>query len=474
MSEQQLDKAWYRKYRPSTMKEYCGERIKRTVESRFTVPQNRPNVMMIYGTRGCGKTTFARIISKYYLCENPINGEPCEQCEICQSINQILIEGETGVECPGVTEVDATTANGKEAIQSIIEEAEMAPIYTKYKILILDECHMITASAQNSLLKIIEDIPPHLVVIFATTDPEKVLGTIHSRCQLKLEAKKQSVEDMANRLLEIAKAEQIETSMDALRLVAKKGNRVPRECINLLENIAKNYGNRVLLEDVIDSTGEIASEIYINFFKAANKNLGEVLKFNKLLKEKDMAIDKFFSGIMRFTLDAMYIKHGISLEDYTSDYVKTIKSLYDDYTSGDFDMLLQILEYAANHISQDDAKNEVLLTTTAMRIGKVKLLAQGLSKEQSEAVKENRESVITYGRQNGRSDVDTESLKQEINPDMLTRKFTSLKGVDVKEILSDAANIELNPTHDESTSITNNDNTFVAQDDILRMMESDD
>lgn len=473
MSDQQLQKAWYRKYRPYTMKDYCGERIKRTVQSRFTVPENRPNVMMIYGTRGCGKTTFARIISKYYLCENPINGEPCEQCEICRSINEILIDGETGVECPGVIEVDAAKTNGKNDLQEIVEEAEIAPIYTKYKIVIFDECHEISKAAQNSLLKIIEDVPPHLVVIFATTNPEGVIGTIHSRCQLKLEARKQSVDDMANRLLEISKAEQIETSMDALRLIAKKGDRVPRECINILENTAKNYG-RVLLEDVIDNTGEIASEVYIKFFQAANKSLAEVLKFNSILKEKDIAIPVFFSNIMRFVLDAMYIAHGISLEDYTKDYIKTIKDLYSEYTSNDFDTLLQILEYADNNLSRnDDNKNELLLTTTAMRIGKIKLLSAGLSKEQSVAIKENKESVISYGRRSGRNNLDTESLKHEINPDMLTKNFSDLKGVNAKAKLLEAANVSLNPADDNQDKVLDNQG-YLDEYSIMKMMESDD
>ena len=290
--------AWYRKYRPKTMDDYLGESIRQIVKNRFTREDARPSVMMIYGTRGCGKTTFARIISKYYLCENPKeDGRPCEECDVCLSINETLINGEAGVETPGVVEVDATTANGKEAIQNIIEDAIIPPTYTKKKLLILDECHMITAQAQNSLLKIIEDIPPHLVVIFATTDPEKVLGTVHSRCQLKLEVKKQSIDDMASRLLQIATYEGVTTSREALKIIAKKGDRVPRECINLLESIAKNYGNQVTISNVRASLKDIIS-IYC-FYEAAN-SIENILLFNNKLKEMDITQD-VISGLSRFS-----------------------------------------------------------------------------------------------------------------------------------------------------------------------------
>lgn len=389
--------AWYRKYRPKTMDDYLGESIKQIVENRFTREDARPSVMMIYGTRGCGKTTFARIISKYYLCENPKeDGSPCEECDVCLSINETLINGEAGVETPGVVEVDATTANGKEAIQNIIEDAIIPPVYTKKKLLILDECHMITTQAQNSLLKIIEDIPPHLVVIFATTDPEKVIGTVHSRCQLKLEAKKQSIDDMASRLLQIATYEGVTTSHEALKIIAKKGDRVPRECINLLESIAKNYGNQVTISNVRASLKDVASEVYIDFYDAANSSLENILLFNNKLKEMDITPKVFISGLSRFSLDCLYVRHSINLEDYPPEFVGQVKKLFNYYTTADFDTLLQVLESAVKVIDDDEAKGELLVTTTAMRIGKIQLLARGLGNEAIEAEKENKKSIKEY------------------------------------------------------------------------------
>ena len=109
------------------------------------------------------------------------------------------------------------------------------------------------------------------------------------------------------------------------------------------------------------------------------------------MKEEDVKLNEFVSGLMGFVMDSMYIKHAISLEDYPQDYIKSVKELFDLYSSSDFDMLLQIVEYLSNNLTaEDEAKNELLLTTTAMRISKLDMLAKGLVDEQREAIAENK------------------------------------------------------------------------------------
>ena len=435
--EQEVGKSWYTKYRPRTMEEYSGPTIKNIVQKRFTKKSNMPHVIMIQGNRGCGKTTFARIISKYYLCENPHeDGTPCEECDMCQSINDILISGESSqVECPGVTEIDATIMNGKEAIQEVLDDALQAPIYSEYKVLIVDEVHMVSNAGQNSMLKIIEDIPPHLIVIFATTNPEKVLQTIKSRCQLTLEARKQSVKDMAHRLMEISTLEKLTVSNEALEIIARKGNRVPRECINLLEGIAKTYDGQVTINNVKEYLGGVSSDLYIDYFKAANSSLANVLLFNKRLRDNDVKLNDFVSGLMQFALDSMYIKHGISLEDYPLDYVKAVKELFEMYSSNDFDMLLQVLEYLSNNLTDEDAsKNELLLTTTAMRISKIELLANGLANESGQAIVENKISLYEHSKQ---LKVDNEEIAEQMKIDVTPADIKESFG-DIRQVVGTA------------------------------------
>lgn len=430
---EELEKSWYTKYRPKNMEEYSGKHIRSIVEKRFNKRENMPHVIMIQGNRGCGKTTFARIISKYYLCQNFTEAGPCGCCEMCESIDEILIGGQSSeVECPGVTELDATIMNGKEAIQDVLDEALQSPIYSDFKVLIVDECHMISNAGQNSMLKIIEDIPQHLVVIFATTDPQKVLQTIKSRCQLTLEARKQSVPDMVNRLMQISEMEGLTVSKEALEVIARKGNRVPRECINLLEGVAKTYDKQVTIDTVREHLGGVSSELYMDYFKAANSSLSDILMLLKRMKEEDIKLNEFVSGLMSFVMDSMYIKHGISLEDYPPDYIKSVKQLFDLYTSSDFDMLLQIVEYlSANLTAEDEAKNEVLLTTTAMRISKVDMLAKGLADEQREAIAENKISLIEHSKRLKTNNTEiSEKLKIDLGIDEIAESFDNIKVVE--------------------------------------------
>ena len=429
----ELGKSWYTKYRPATMEEYSGPTIKNIVAKRFKKRADMPHVIMIHGNRGCGKTTFARIIAKYYLCENPHeDGTPCEECEMCQSINEILIGGNSAeVECPGVTELDATIMNGKEAIQEVLDDALQPPIYSEFKVLIVDECHMISNAGQNSMLKIIEDIPQHLVVIFATTDPQKVLQTIKSRCQLTLEARKQSVADMANRLNQISMIEGLTVTKEALEVIARKGNRVPRECINILEGIAKTYDKQITIENVQDYLGGVSSELYLDYFKSANKGLGEILLFVKKLKDNDIKLNDFVSGLIGFALDSMYIKYGIAMDEFPPDYVDKIKEMFKMYSGNDFDVLLQILEYLSNRLTaEDNAKNEMLLTITAMRISKVELLANGLAKEQSNAIIENKTSLYEHSQRlkEARAQIE-EQMKIDVTPEDLKDSFDEIRQV---------------------------------------------
>lgn len=388
--------AWYRKYRPSTMADYMGDNIKKVVEARFTVKENMPQVLLIHGNRGCGKTTFARIVSKYYLCEQPVDGEPCNECDTCITINEVLIGGQVDVEVPGVTEVDATTANGKEAIQNIVEDAIIPPMYGDKKVVILDEFHMVSPAAQNSLLKVIEDIPPHLVVIFATTNPEKILDTIKSRCQLKLEVKKKSVEELAERLLYIAEKEGLRVEKEALKIIAKKGDRVPREAINLLEDVAKNSGGEVTVAKVREFTGDVAADLYLRFIESANSSLEDILIFNAKLKEMDIAPKRFVSGLTRFVLDCLYIRYTINNEDYPIEYAEQVKKVFKHYTSSSFDTLLQCLEYATKMVGEDETRGELIITTTALRIGKIGILNTDLANESKQAEVENKQSIKEY------------------------------------------------------------------------------
>lgn len=448
-----VGKSWYTKYRPRTLEEYSGPQVKSIISKRFQKLEDYPHTIYVRGPRGTGKTTLCRLLSKYYLCENPKeDGTPCEECEMCQSINEGLIDGNgIGVEIPGVQEINATQDSGKSVIQDIIDDAIQAPIYTNFKVVIFDECHMITPQAQNALLKVIEDIPSHLICMFCTTNEEKVLQTIKSRMQLVVDARKQTVSDMADRLEYIAQKEGLKYSREALEIIAKKGSRVPRECINILENVAKSYNKQVTVESLKDGLGGISSEKYIEYFEAANKSLSDVMVFIRGLKDGEVKYKDFISGLIGFVMDSLYIKHGIALEEFPKEYIKTIKKLFEMYDSSDFDVLLQIIEYMSNQAYIDDEnKIEMLMVITAMRIGKVNLLANGLANEQKEAIVENKRSLYEHSQSLKRSsELISEKLKIELGMDEISEAFEGTTLIEnTGGLLADVEIPELKPVLD--------------------------
>lgn len=399
MAEEAANLAWIRKYRPTSFDDYLGDKTKELVANRFGDQNTMPQTIMLYGTRGTGKTSMARLLCKEIHCMNKINGHACETCEMCQMINEYISATEAGNDCPGIVEIDAATTTGKEGINDIITDVLTPPMYPlKFKVLILDECHMLSVAAQNSLLKIIEEPPKFLIFILCTTDPEKVIQTIQSRIQLKLEVRKKSVDELADKLYWIGEQEKLSISKEACKLIAKKADRIPREAINLLETVAKNYGT-VQISNVIAAIDDVNTEVYLKYFQVANSSLEEVLQFNSLLKEKNIDTRKFMVGLIRFVLDCMYIKYGISMEDYDTDFLETAKELFDIYSSNDLDAMLQVVEACTNQLSTDETRNELLVTTTALRIGKIKLLATGLAHEDSKANNENRRSLSEYQKQ---------------------------------------------------------------------------
>lgn len=442
--------AWYRKYRPVTMDQYKGQEIKDIVQGRFTKKDKRPQTIMLYGERGCGKTSFERIISKYYLCQNPKpDGTPCEECETCKEINSYLIDSTDGIDCDGIIEVNATTANKKDDIERIMQEAIVPPLYTEYKIIAFDECHKITKDAQNSLLKTIEDIPKHLVVIFLTTDPQDVISPLQSRCQVKLEVKRQSIESMVDRLMEISQKERLTVTPQALEMIAKKGDRIPRECINLLESVALTNDYEVTVQTVQKTLGNVSADSYLDFFKAANTSLEDILEYVNELKEKGVEFNRFMKELARFIVDIMYVKHGISLNDFSPEFVKRAKAMFNEYDSQDFDMLLQIVEKTSFEVASTDASTqEMLIILMGMRVSKIKLLADGLSNEYERAAEENK---VSLAKHSAFAKAGVNQIKEDKKTDIDIKDITDFFGAVQKPKISDKMAKALHDLEEEDT-----------------------
>lgn len=468
MGESGANISFARKYRPRTFQEYLGPTIRQVLSNRFSDPKNFPQTILLYGTRGTGKTSAARLIAKEYHCLNRVDGHACGHCEMCEEIDNKLISAEAGVTAMGVQEVDIASESGKASIDSILEDALIEPMYPlNYKVLILDEFHMATKSAQNRLLKIFEEPPKHLIFILCTTNPENILDTILSRCQLKIEVKKASIDELADRLLYVCKQEGIKTSMDALKIIAKKADRVPREALMLLESVAKNFNYEVTVDNVQKQTGDVSSKTYIDFYRAANNSLESILLFNKYLKENDITAKNFLNGLTRFTLDCLYVKYAINLDDYPPEYIKAVKEIFKIYTSDDLDTLLQIIEYAVKLIDSNDTKAELIITTTALRISKIKLLSGGLVKQDIQAEKENKASMLAY---KGLIKEDEENSRKIANTKVTSSLLVSAFGKDTEALTSDVnSSIEFDNSTDD---IDENDEKTLTDDELMEMFSN--
>ena len=252
-----------RKYRPKTFEEMIGQKtVVQTLQN--AVKNDRISQAYIFsGMRGIGKTTAARILAKALNCQHGPTPTPCNKCEFCKEVNE-----DHSVD---VIEIDGASNRGIDEVRSLREGVKYKPIHSRYKVIIIDEVHMLTREAFNALLKTLEEPPPHTVFIFATTEFHKVPATIMSRCQ-HFEFKKISQKEIINHLLDITKKENITISPSGLNLIAEAADGSLRDAQSLLDQAVAFSGEVINDEDLKEILGTIQREI---LFKFSTAILGE-------------------------------------------------------------------------------------------------------------------------------------------------------------------------------------------------------
>lgn len=236
-------RAFYRKYRPSTFTDVVGQKHITTTLENAVKSGKTSHAYLFTGSRGTGKTSCAKILSKAVNCLNPQNGNPCNECEICKGIDNGAILD--------IIEIDAASNNGVDNIRDLREEANFTPANAKYRVYIIDEVHMLSIGAFNALLKTLEEPPAHVIFILATTEVHKLPSTILSRCQ-RFDFKRIPPEDMAVRLKEVAEKENLKLADDGAMLIARIADGAMRDALSLLDRCSS-------CEGVIDSTAVASS-----------------------------------------------------------------------------------------------------------------------------------------------------------------------------------------------------------------------
>ena len=243
-----------RKWRPAQFSSVIGqEHITQTLKN--AIENNRlHHAYLLSGPRGVGKTTTARILAKAVNCLNPgENHEPCNECESCLSI----AEGRS----MDVVEIDGASNNSVEDIRTLRDNAKYPPVTGSYKLYIIDEVHMLSTSAFNALLKTLEEPPKHLIFIFATTEPHKVLATILSRCQ-RFDFRRMQVEDIVSRLSFIAEQEGMKPEEDALVVIARKGDGSMRDAESIFDQVTSFCGSNFTYAQVNEALNLIDQEFF--------------------------------------------------------------------------------------------------------------------------------------------------------------------------------------------------------------------
>ena len=240
-----MHQALYRKWRPKTFDDVCGQEQVTSVLRYETEHGTFSHAYLFCGSRGTGKTTCAKILAKAVNCEHPVNGSPCGECAACRAIE----EGSA----TDVLEMDAASNNGVDNIRDIRDEVVYAPSSLRYRVYIIDEVHMLSVSAFNALLKTLEEPPEHVVFILATTELHKLPATIISRCQ-RFDFRRISLDALTGRLIYIAGQERIELEPEAARMLAKLAQGGMRDAISLLE-LCAGYHCKITPAVVTEAVG---------------------------------------------------------------------------------------------------------------------------------------------------------------------------------------------------------------------------
>ena len=343
--------ALYRKYRPQTFDDVSGQMaVTQTLKTQL-ISGKMSHAYLFTGSRGTGKTSCAKILAKAVNCLNPQDGNPCNCCSACQAID-------SGA-CMDVLEIDAASNNGVDNVRDLRDDAIYSPSQVKMRVYIIDEVHMLSISAFNALLKIIEEPPEHLLFILATTELHKVPATILSRCQ-RFSFRRISQEDIAARLQYVAYQENIDLDDSAARVLARMADGGMRDGLSLLDQCASS------------TTGELTAErVYACLGIAGEQSCGEMMGyiaardtrralelFNRLYAEgKDLGA--MMDELCCLTRDLLILKTapkaGITMLSGVASDAEAVK-LCDAFSSGELVRMMDRIESTVVNFSRSASR----------------------------------------------------------------------------------------------------------------------
>ena len=328
--------ALYRKWRPATFDEVKGQdHIVTTLKNQ--IKNDRiGHAYLFCGTRGTGKTSVAKIFAKAVNCANPVDGNPCGECEVCRAV--------AAGASMNVIEIDAASNNGVDNIREIKEEVAYPPTQGRFKVYIIDEVHMLSIGAFNALLKTLEEPPAYVIFILATTEAHKIPITILSRCQ-RYDFKRISIDTISSRLSELMKAEGITADERALRYVAKAADGSMRDALSLLDQCLAFYmGQELKYENVLDVLGAVDTEVFSDFFRGVIEGdaIGLIHKLEQIIIDgRDLS--QFVNDFTWYLRNLMLLQSAADASDVLEMSEENIKILKEDAALTDLNGIMRYI-----------------------------------------------------------------------------------------------------------------------------------